>query len=66
MGESFEPFAQISEHDDGDGIPPDVLVWLAETYTERGVEIWKRAYRDANAARRKHMIRMARTPDGGS
>ena len=48
------------------GVPPDVLVWLANTYTEQGIEIWCKSYRNGDAEHKAKLIRLARTPDGGT
>ena len=47
-------------------VPPDVADWLAETYTPEGQAIWRKAYRAADDAGRARMVRIARTPSGGT
>lgn len=46
--------------DDNRNEPPaDVMAWVRETYKPEGVDIWLRAWRNADPAKREHMESMA-------
>ena len=47
-------------------LPDDVCDWLDDTYDEEGVGIWLHAYIKADQAGRERMVRIARTPSGGT
>lgn len=49
-----------------EGVPDDVRSWVEETYKPAGVAIWLAAFRAADPPHQERMIRLARTPDGGT
>jgi hypothetical protein len=50
----------------GPDVPTDVRAWLEETYTAEGVRMWLRAFRRSDTGHRERMLRLARTPSGGT
>jgi hypothetical protein len=57
--------SRVRQGDEGQ-VSTDVREWLDDTYTAEGVRIWLAAWTRADENKRKHMERMARTPDMGT
>jgi len=47
-------------------LPLDVQEWLSDTYTREGISAWLGSYVTGDEAHKAHLIRLARTPSGGT